>query len=225
MLSRYSTKVKVRVGLGIMKLVLAGILMYSFHHVLTALAWTCLVVGLALCIWGAISHAMSIGYVPPDLVRAIYVLPVAVGVYVAIVTFVMSATWLVFDLAELCLAPRLDAVAAEYPFIVVGLVVASLAAPYYSLLAAGATAPYHRFRVATVLGICHLCGSAFVLFVVFFAFNFGMVGGLWMSFEMWVGIPWIAGLVAVVLACTKVQAHEAGSSEREIGEIGARHLF
>jgi hypothetical protein len=209
MLSRYTIKVKDRVGLGIITLLVASVLISSSHHVLTALAWICLDVGLALCIWGAISHATNKGYVPPDWLRSTLVGVVAVGVYAAIVIFFTSATWLVFDLAAICFAPRLDSAGADYPFIVVGLVVTSIVAPYYSLLAAAATASNHRFFTVKVLGICYLCGSAFVLFVLWFAFNFGRLGGIWTSHVSWISIPWTGGLVAVLRACARVRLHES----------------
>jgi hypothetical protein len=209
MLSRYTIKVKDRVGLGIITLLVASVLISSSHHVLTALAWICLDVGLALCIWGAISHATNKGYAPPNWLRSTLVGVVAVGVYAAVVTFVTSGTWLVFDLAAICFAPRLHSVADFYPGIVVGVVITSIVAPYYSLLAAAATAPDRRFFTVKVLGICYLCVSAYVLFIMWFAFNFGMWGGIWTSALVWIFVPWTGGCVAVVRACARVRLHES----------------
>jgi hypothetical protein len=132
-----------------------------------------------------------------------------VGVYAAIFIVFRSATWLLFDLAAICFAPQLDSVAADYPFMVVRLVVTSIAGSYYFVLAGARTAPKHRFVTAIVLAICCLCGSALLLFDLWFSYNFGMWGGIWTSEVSWIYIPWTCGCGAAIVACVMVRWRES----------------
>lgn len=214
MLSQYTTKVKVRVGLGILTLVVARVVVpfMSFPaDMLQHLALACFVVGLALCIWGAISHAKNKGYAPPNWLRSVLVIPVAVGVYAAILIFVVAAKPFLFHLAEIYFAHKLHPLAYDYPFIVVGLVVISIAGSYCSVLAGATTAPKRRFVTAIVLAICHLCGSAGLLSGVCFYYT-GLLDVdpyIWTSALVWVFIPWTGGFIAVVVACAQVRRRES----------------
>jgi len=220
MLSQYSTKVKVRIGLGILALIIAAVLIPFPADAGRDVAWDLIVSGLALCTWGGISHAIGRGYRASGWLRWLLFLPVGLGVYAAILAFLRSATWLLFDLAAICFAPRLDSVAADYPFIAVRLILTSAAGSYCTVLAGAKTAPKYRFITGMMLAILSLCGSAYVLLAVHFFYNFGMWGGLWTSEVLWVYVPWTCGFVAAIVACVQMRPHEARfkKAERSQGE-------
>jgi len=206
MLSRYSTRVKVRVGLGLLALVAARVLISFFHDVLTTLAWACLDVGIALCIWGAISHASDKGYRLPDWLRWVLVVPVAVGVYIGVLTFAISIDSLMADLVATRLKPGLP---DWPPVLIVSLIMTSVAGSYCFVLAGATTAPKHRFVTAIVLAVSCLCATAYLLVGLRFALTFGMLGGIWSSELMWIYIPCTGAFVAVVIACSQVWRRES----------------
>ncbi|MHC4295403.1 MAG: hypothetical protein ACYSTL_07440 [Planctomycetota bacterium] len=215
MLSQYSTKVKVRIGLGILALIVGAVLIPFPADAGGNAAWGLIVSGLALCTWGGISHAIDRGYRAPGWLRWLLVLPVALGVYAAIFVFLRSATSLVSDLAAICFAPRLDSVAADYPFIAVRLVLTSAAGSYYMVLAGAKTAPKYRFMSGMMLAILSLCGSAYVLASLSFWYNFGAWSDIWTSRVLWVYVPWTCGFVAAILACVQVRRHEVRLQKAE----------
>lgn len=208
MLAQCTAQVKVRVGLGILMLVV-GIVPVVYPYPVRSVGWILIVGGIALAAQGVHCHAREKGLQLSARSRWLLVFPVAAAFYAAIFIFLRAATWLVFDLAAICFAPRLDSVAADYPFVVVRLVLTAIAASYCLVVSGAKTAPKHRFMTAVVLGVCSLCANAYLLFGTFLFYNFGMWADIWTSELMWIYTPWAGGFVAVVLACAQVRVHES----------------
>jgi hypothetical protein len=211
MLSQCSTKVKVRVGLGILALIIGGVLIAFPADAGGDAAWGLIVSGLALCTWGGISHAIDRGYRAPDWLRWLLVLPVGAAVYVAIFIFVRSVVWFVYDMVSIRFVPRMG----DYPFEVARFVIISIAGSYCFIVSGARTAPKHRLITAVVLAICSLCASAHVLPGVWFWYNFGMFDDIWTSWVLWVRVPWTCGLIAAILACVQVYRREVRLQKAE----------
>jgi hypothetical protein len=218
MLSQYSTRVKVRVGLGLLALVAARVLISFFHDVLTTLAWTCMDVGAALCIWGAISHAMDKGYRLPTWLRWLLIVPVGVGVYIGVLVLAISVDSLLADLVATRLTPRLP---DWPPVLIVSLIMTSIAGSYCFVLLGATTAPKHRVVTAIVLAVSCLCATAYLLVGLRFALTFGMLGGIWTSELMWIYVPWAGAFVAVLVACVQVWCRESRMRTTQL-ELSAR---
>ena len=203
MLSQYSTKVKVRMGLGILTLIVASVPVV-YPYPLRSIGWILVVAGTALASWGLCCHAREKRFELPAWSRWLLVLPVGAAVYVAVYMFVRSVVWFVYDMVSM----RFDLPMGDYPFEVVRLVIINIAGSYCFIVSGARTAPKHRVITAVVLAICPLCVHAYVLPRVFMWFNFGMFADIWTSWVLWVRVPWTSGFVAAIVACVMVRRRE-----------------
>lgn len=213
--SQYSTKVKVRIGLGILSLIVARVVIVAPAVVCEPLGWAFTVAGVALCVWGGIAHGIDKGYQPPDSLRWLLVLPAAVSVYAGIAILASCFVALAFDLVLRSAESGLS----NYPFMALQLLVRSAAGSYGFVLAGARTAPKDRFIYARVLAISYVCFSGFYLFGSFVALTFAplLYGTEWLWYFL---IPWVSGWMGAILACVQVRRHEvrlqkAGPSQGE----------
>ncbi len=210
MLSQYSTKVKVRVGLGILTLI-AAIVLTVVYPPLRWLGLIPIVAGIVLAAWGLCCHAREKRFPLPAWSRWLLVLPAAAAVFVGVFALAVCIVALGGGLVRtLCGTDRLDL----YGWDAI-LVITSTAGSYGLVLAGARTAPRHRSLTAAllVLGSVWLCRHLGIAFTMAL---FGATPGDW----WWHG-PWVLALITGVAAT--VQVHKfanSGAGIRNGAKIG-----
>jgi hypothetical protein len=200
MLSQYSTKVKIRVGLGILPLI-AAIVPTVLYPPLRWLGLIPIVAGTALAAWGLCCHAREKRFELPAWARWLLVLPAAAAVFVSV--FILTSCIVALG-EELVRTLR----GTDPPYLYAWdaiLVITSTAGSYGLVLAGARTAPRHRSLTAALL----VLGSVWLCRHLGIAFTMALFGAS--SPDWWWHGSWILALISGVAA--SVQVHRFANSQ------------